>query len=344
MIDVAIIGSGIIGLACARAIAKSGRRVVVFDPAPERAAARVAAGMLSPWSDHPDDVSSLEMRERALSLYPAWIASIEEETGTPLDFAVCGTILLDDADGSVRAGLRKIGDRAGVRPISQAEILAASPDIGVDASANGGFHVPAEGYVDPRMLLEALRARQAYGIEFRDEAVRAIEPETGPARCVVTSTGKTEARHVVNATGAWAAALATGDRVRPIRGEIVVLKPPRGKPRAGRVVIRAGSTYIVPRQDATVVVGGTTADVGFDARATAGGIDRILLGAFAVVPALREWGVQEVRAGLRPFLDGGPCIGRDPERAGLVHAIGMNRHGILLAPFAAERVLEEIEG
>ncbi len=349
MIDVAIIGSGIVGLACARALAGRGLSVALFDAAPERAATRVAAGMLGPWAELPDEASSLEMRERALSLYPAWIESIAEEAGSRPDFETCGTVVIDDGTGS--AGTRSILERAPrARRVTESEIRDIAPEVNGEAAARGGVQIPTEGYVDPRTVIDALWRALEDRVAFRVEEVRAVHFDEGRTRGVVTATGVTEARHVVNATGAWAASLAPAYKIRPIRGELVVLAPPGGRQgmesprRRTGCVLRSRSSYIVPRRDGTVTVGGTSNDVGFDARVTAGGVEGILRRAFEIVPSLQEWEVIEVRAGLRPFLDGGPYVGKDPERAGLVHAIGMHRHGILLAPFVAERVLQEIEG
>lgn len=46
--DVAVVGGGVIGLACAWRLAQRGASVTIFDPAPGAGASHAAAGMLAP--------------------------------------------------------------------------------------------------------------------------------------------------------------------------------------------------------------------------------------------------------------------------------------------------------
>ena len=56
-VDVAVIGGGAVGAACARAAALRGLEVAIFEPGPDPAAASPAsAGMLAPQSEAGDDV------------------------------------------------------------------------------------------------------------------------------------------------------------------------------------------------------------------------------------------------------------------------------------------------
>jgi thiazole synthase len=386
MKDIVIIGGGLIGLACARELAMTGRSVVVFDPAPERAASNVAAGMLSPWAEPVDDPEVLQMRERALSLYPDWVGSLEGETGFRPDFARSGTVYL----GEMPEPHREV---PGAHALSPAELREATPGLVAERAAEGGVAIDGEGYVDPRTLMEALRAScLRLGVRFRREAVldllvdwddRAVAHERrnrasgsgavrgsirGIVRGIVIPSGEIKTATVVNAAGAWAGRWILNDAsatdrvaaplssdagvIRPMRGELVVLAPYVGTsssvrmsnvPFASRPVIQSRSGYLVPRRDGSFVAGGTTADTGFNADASAAGVQSILAWAGATFPLLREWRVQEIRAGLRPYRAQGPLIGRDSRRAGLIHATGLNRHGILLAPHVAGRVLQEID-
>jgi Glycine/D-amino acid oxidases (deaminating) len=63
------------------------------------------------------------------------------------------------------------------------------------------------------------------------------------------------------------------------------------------------------------------------------------------VPALREATVVAHWAGLRPMTpDGLPILGADPDHPQLLYACGYSRNGILLAPWAAERLAELLVG
>ncbi|MGH7700193.1 MAG: FAD-dependent oxidoreductase, partial [Gemmatimonadales bacterium] len=57
-VDVAVVGGGAIGAACARAAARRGLHVAVFEPGPDRAAASPAsAGMLAAQIEPPEDAT-----------------------------------------------------------------------------------------------------------------------------------------------------------------------------------------------------------------------------------------------------------------------------------------------
>src|SRR4051812_31191688 len=77
--DIAIIGGGVIGAACARAAALRGLRVTLFEPGPDPAAASPAsAGMLAAQVESPDGNGSLSLRAR--DGYTALAAALLETT------------------------------------------------------------------------------------------------------------------------------------------------------------------------------------------------------------------------------------------------------------------------
>ena len=76
--DVAVVGGGAIGLACAREAARRGARAVVFD-AGEPGAWHVAAGMLAPVSEADfGERSLLELGLESARLYPGFVAALED--------------------------------------------------------------------------------------------------------------------------------------------------------------------------------------------------------------------------------------------------------------------------
>jgi glycine oxidase len=140
----------------------------------------------------------------------------------------------------------------------------------------------------------------------------------------------------VNAAGAWASQVeprADGLPVRPVRGQMVLLA---GPDQAFRHAIYAHDVYVVPRRDGRVLVGSTYEEVGFDKRVTADAVGRMLTRALRLAPALADATFREAWAGLRPGTpDRLPILGPDPRFAGLYHASGHYRSGILLAPATA---------
>jgi glycine oxidase len=95
----------------------------------------------------------------------------------------------------------------------------------------------------------------------------------------------------------------------------------------------------VPWRDATLLVGATVEDVGFDERTTVSGVQELMTAVRGLLPAAGDATFVEARAGLRPATSGGvPIIGRSPEHPAIVYATGHYRNGILLAPLTAQLV------
>ena len=149
--------------------------------------------------------------------------------------------------------------------------------------------------------LRSSTARRRLGATFSTARVTGLEPAGGATR-VATEAGTIEADAVVLAAGSWLSELPTSIdspllptsidsphqppatvRIRPIRGQLLHLKS--CAPIASRVLWGPGC-YIVPRQDGTVLVGATVEDVGFDERATLGGVRALVDAASALAPGL----------------------------------------------------------
>lgn len=344
--DAVVIGGGIAGLSCAHALAGAGLTVTVFEMAPERGASWAAAGMLSPWAESPHGLDTCDLRERALAAYPDWAARLVDETGLALDVVRCGSLVVTESDDEQSAPERLSGvaSRApGFRSLAPGEARAEAPLLGVETGE--AVLLPEESYADPqtimRALLEACRRR---GVAVREEPVLRLIVEGERAAGVSAPSGDVYAGVVLDAAGAWAGPFLRDREVRPIRGQLVALRPAGSHAlRPGRM-IQSSRGYIVPRKDGSVVIGGTSEDVGFDAGVTAEGIARILSWALRTAPSLREWHVGEVWSGFRPFRPKGIVAGPDEEIRDLFHATGQFRHGILLAPTIAERIREAIVG
>jgi glycine oxidase len=85
--------------------------------------------------------------------------------------------------------------------------------------------------------------------------------------------------------------------------------------------------------------------VGFDARATAAGVEGLLAAARALLPAAAEARFLGASAGLRPDTpDHLPLVGPWPDAPGLVLAAGHYRNGVLLAPLTGQLVADGVLG
>jgi len=353
--DVAVVGGGVIGLACAWRLAGAGASVVVLErEEPGAGASRVAAGMLAPVgeSDFGED-RLLDQTLAAAEAYPAFVAELESVSGLETGYARCGAlhVALDRDEAAELRRRHELHRRLGLEAEWLGPRACRRLEPGLAPSFNGGVHVPGEAVVDPRALVAALRvaAREA-GVEVRagvEVAGAVLEGDR------ITGLRMTEGEEIgcgnaVLAAGAWsgAAELLPAEArppVRPVKGQILELRGPAGEPVCERIM-GSERVYVVPRGDGRVIVGATVEEMGFDTRVTAGGVHELLREAYRLLPDVAELELVEATAGLRPGTpDNLPLVGPGAVD-GLVLATGHFRNGILLAPLAAEAVVAAVTG
>ncbi len=373
--DAVFVGGGVIGLACAWRGARAGARVVVLERAePPAGATNVAAGMLAPVGELTfGERELLKMTMASAELWPEFVAGVEAATGAETGYARHGALHVA-LDGDEAAELRRrhdlqleLGLAAEWLPPRRCRAL----EPGLTPSFHGGVFAAGEASVDPRALARALVAALASeGVEVRTgtevvdgiwDGERLVGVRTAPASAAPPnfcnpegdkSWGDVEevrAEAVVLCNGAWAGQTpwlpeAARPPVRPVKGEVVELRPRGGEgPPAGRIVC-SERVYLVPRPDGRLIVGATETELGFDTAVTAGGVHELLREAYRVLPDVAEMEMGGMIAGLRPGTpDNLPIVGRGAVD-GLVLATGHYRNGIHLAPLTADAVAAILAG
>ena len=348
MTDVAIIGAGITGLACAYRIASLGARVVVLERhagAPD-AASRAAAGMLSAQLERHelDSMASLckDSRDRHLTLIP----EIERETGIDVDHRAIGAlrVAFDDDDEAELDTLFVEQRRRGwaAERVDATAARRLEPFLG---EVRGALWLPDERVVDPPRLVEALTdACHRRGVVFVEGTeVRGMHALTADLRKLEFTNGEfLEAREVVVAGGAWSAALSgTGIEglVRPIRGQMLELRHTK----VPRALLEGPGGYLSPRSDGRVLVGSTLEDVGFERAVTAGAASRLMSAGLRMAPELAQALLSNHWCGFRAATsDKLPLLGRTS--TGVIAATGQYRNGILLAAATADAVAALVAG
>ncbi|MBA8847441.1 glycine oxidase ThiO [Microcella alkalica] len=372
-VDVAVVGAGVIGLAIAWSLARAGRAVCVIDPDPAGGATFAAAGMLAPVSEfHYREENLLELMLASAALYPAFLGALSE-VGCSTGYRASETIVvgIDSADRQSLADLHDAQQRNGllVEPITLREARSREPMLSPGVSC--AYRVRHDHHLDPRLLaaglLKALTsiAEQAGlpGGVVRQRAAGLIHAEVEDDDSMVVGVELVDgtrimATEVVVANGLSAPGLvglppSLALSMRPVHGEILRLSVgERLHPlitSTVRGLVRGEPVYLVPRDDGTIVVGATQREDD-SARVSAGGVYRLLRDAQEIVPAVAELDLIEVTARARPGTpDNAPLLGRvamsgGAHVAGLVIATGFFRHGVLLAPIAAEICCGLIEG
>jgi glycine oxidase len=333
---VAVIGGGVIGLSCAWRAASAGFAVTVHDPAPGSGASRVAGGMLAPLAEAvPGEPEVLALGAASLRRWPGFAAELGIAGADP-GLRTRGTLVVA-LDPSDRVELVRIAEQMSRRGravdvLSGREVRCTEPSLGPQVCR--ALSIPSDLSVDNRALLNALLvACRNAGVGFYLQRCLRLPP----------------ADVVVLAAGAHSAALhpALAHAIRPVKGEILRLRSRPGTlpppSRTVRAIVGGRHSYLVPRDDGSVVLGATQREVGFDTDVTAGGVRELLADAERVLPTIAEYALEETAAGLRPGSpDNLPVIGQlEP---GVLAATGHHRHGILLAPLTADAIVAFLRG
>lgn len=352
--DVVVVGAGAIGLACAWRIAKRGLRVRVLErDEPGAGASGVAAGMLAPvgeasWGEEAALTAALASHER----WAAFAEELEAVAGSSARLLAPGAlhVALDRDEAAELRRRFELMESLGLDAewLSGRRCRALEP--GLAPGAFGGIEAPHEAAVDPRAVVAALgSACEREGVELQTGVeVSGLVLDAGRAAGVETSAGEVHpADAVVLAAGAWSSYEWIPEEarppVRPVKGQILTLRGPAGRPVASRIVVTE-RVYLVPRSDGRLIVGATVEELGFDTRVTAGGVHELLREAYRALPDVAELELERAVAGLRPGTpDNAPVVGPSAIE-GLILATGHYRNGILLAPLTAEAVVAALAG
>ncbi len=343
--DVLVIGGGVVGAACARALSHHGSRVMLLDSGPERRAASLtAAGMLAPQAEAAAQDPMLGWAVRARDLYVELAPILLEETGVDIGIWTGGIMQVAFTEEEVAKAKSEVAwqRQSGFTSewLSPDEVREQAP--GISEEVLGAAFAPEDGSVEPAALLEALlKSAEANGAEIlRDQTVQEILVGGDRAEGVKTATESLYAGAVVVAAGAWSGTIGGMPRpltVEPIRGQIAALNWPADEPRA--IVYGAGG-YVLTRGP-EVTAGSTMEYVGFDCTVTEEGLARVRKAAARIYPSLQGAQVKHSRAGLRPMTpDGMPIVGPDPYVDRLWYATGHGRNGILMAGCTGEVVAQ----
>jgi glycine oxidase len=344
MVDVLIIGGGVIGLSLAWELARRGSHVQLIERGvPGREASWAGAGILpsaSRASSHPYE----RLCRLACDLHPRWAAQLRELTGIDTGYRRCGGWYLGRTYGE-RAALAawvSLGQREGmpIQRIPLEEMPDHEPGLYLGHGQSGKVH---DVYLDadeaqlrnPRHLQALLAACLQAGVDVLPQVeVQDAVAHNGQIVSLQTTRGAMRAGRYCFTAGAWTgkllATLGVGVNVLPIRGQMVLFRC--AQPPIGRIV-NEGSRYLVPRDDGRLLAGSTEEEVGFDKRTTDEGLAALTAFARQLIPALANAEVDRTWAGLRPAsLDGLPYMGRLPGRENAFVAAGHFRSGLYLSP------------
>jgi glycine oxidase len=331
--DVVIIGGGVIGLSLAVELRRGGAVVTVLERSrPGHEASWAAGGMIAHCEAGPHPVFR-QLAKMSAAMYPAFVHTLEDESGMNVDLRREGTIRFFDDDDVRPAEEGKV--------ISPEELRELEPEVTYSAPAR----LLPELCVDPRHLVDALLKTALHlGVNIASGAeVTHLQIEDGRAVGAVTTKSRYAGAAIVNCGGAWAGQFSPVPiPIRPIKGQMLVLVTQQKD--LLRHVIHGNGVYVIPRRDGRLVVGSTLEDVGFDKRVDPETIQSMHQAAAILVPPIGEARLLEDWAGLRPCTpDKLPVIGKTFVEGYFV-ATGHYRDGIMLAPITARLMSQIVKG
>jgi glycine/D-amino acid oxidase-like deaminating enzyme len=345
--DVIVIGAGIVGAACAEALAARGLQVTVIEQDAVGSGATAAGmGHLVTMDDNP---AELALTARSLALWEGYVMPHPERH----EYSRCGTLWIASDEEEMAAAhvkARTLAAQGTYCDILDAAGLAArEPQL--RAGLAGGLLVPDDGLVYPpksaRLLLDCAIAR---GCRLRAGSVHQIT-EHG---VLLADGSHLPAGNVVLAAGALSAALVPELPLRAKKGHLMITDRYPGflqhqLVELGYVKSAHASDgdsvafNLQPRPTGQILIGSSRQFDNTDPQAEPRMMAQMLRRTLDYVPALAELNILRCWTGVRAATpDGLPIIGPDTRRRNLWLATGHEGLGITTSLATAELLVAQM--
>lgn len=204
--DVVVVGGGILGVACARALALEGLRPLVLEARAFGGA--VSGASLAAIGTHMQGVEEYPLLDHAARLW----SDLAEETGNPFEYRRQGKLcyILHEEDTAVGRGWveRESALGAEVSLLAAQEVRELEPEM--TGPLIGATWAPRTATVNPFLGLREMLAlaRRAGARALANTPVTGLDIAGGRVRGVATPRGTVSAPHVLLCTGPWSRRLA----------------------------------------------------------------------------------------------------------------------------------------
>ncbi|MEI6572536.1 MAG: FAD-dependent oxidoreductase [Alphaproteobacteria bacterium] len=313
--NVAIVGSGVMGLTAAHQLALRGASVTIYDRRREagRGCSWWAGGMLALWCEMESAEPLIgDLGLESLAYWREYFPDVINK----------GSLVV--APPRDTPDLKRFAARTSHFDIIDGPRIAAlEPDLA--GRFETGLFFKEEAHLDPRNALSFLQGQlqKDFGVTFKMDAD--VRPEALDASYVFDCRGY-EARDVL-------------PDLRGVKGEMLIVKSTEiSLSRPIRLLHPRIPVYIVPRDDHHFMVGATMIESSDQSRISARSMVELLNATYALHPSFGEAEIIETGTDVRPaFPDNLPRI----RRAGnILRLNGLYRHGYLGAPALARRAAE----
>ena len=350
--DVVIIGAGVVGCSVAFHLTRrGGRRVAIVER--ERmpgtgSTSKANGGIRAQFTTKVNVAMSLRSMEILDALAP--------EIGEPPVYRKAGYLFLTASTERLAAMERAVAFQRSlgvtVDLLDRDDALRLAPFI-EGSDLVGGTFGARDGFIDPGALAGFfLREATLAGVELVCGAgVLAIDRTGAGSFVVTTAAGKRDAGVVVNAAGAWSAAVAAlagiDLPVEPVRRHLLVTGPCSSLPPVIPMTIDADSGILIRREGDRALIAYSNADepAGFVTAFDPSFPERIAEPLERRFPRVAEAGLDLRRswAGLYEVTpDHHAILGEAADVPGFFLATGFSGHGIMHSPAVGEAVAEWI--
>src|SRR5512146_1972656 len=345
--DVIIIGAGSIGAPAAFYLVNAGLKVLVVDSVPSvgQGSNKKAIGGIR--ATH-SDPAKVRLCLRSIEIFKTW----KEIYGDEIEWVQGGYSFVAYREQEQQAlkavAVTQRGLGLNISWLDRQQLLEIVPDLN-PVDLIGGTFSPEDGNASPLLATHAFYAHaHQRGAEFHfNENVTAILTQSGRVSGIRTDRGAYGADVVINAAGAWAAAigqLAGVDiPVKPDSHESAITEAVAHflKPMIVDIRPAPGSSnfYFYQHYTGQIVFCITPNPQiwGFDQNETSDFLPMVARRMVAVMPRLKNIRVRRTWRGLYPMTpDGNPIIGWAKELDGFLLAVGMCGQGFMLGPGVGE--------
>jgi len=350
--EVVIIGGGIVGSSIACHLTAAGcKDVLVIERETAQGKGSTGKSMGGVRAQFSTPVN-IQMSLHSIPFY----ASFDERLGYPAGYRPQGYLfcateekhlayLRTNYEKQIALGLEN------VRLIAADEIRRMFPQLHSDDIMGGSF-CSTDGFVDP---YSAMNGFMAWAVDhgaklWKNAQVTGIQLDAHGVSGVETSRGSVSARKVVNAAGAWAAAIARMVHldlpVEPLRRMLVPTEPFDEFPHTAPMIIdMSNGFHFRPEALGFLLAWNDPEETpGYKTDFESAFIEKVLTRAAARVPIFENLAVNPKRAwaGLYEMTpDHHPILGEAPGVPGFFLANGFSGHGVMHAP-ATGKILADL--
>jgi glycine/D-amino acid oxidase-like deaminating enzyme len=345
-----IVGAGIVGAACARALARDGIRVTILD------AAIIGGGATAAGMGHvmlmDDSPAQLALTRYSLQLWNELVAELPDDC----EHNPCGTLWVAADEEELAAAREKeqtlCAHGIAAELLDARQLAEAEPQLRPGLA--GGLVVPADLVVYPpcvaRWLIDQARAQ---GAQLRLDCKVA---SLGGDHVILADGTRLTAGATVNAAGTAAVHLTPGVPIRPRKGHLAITDRYHGFlhhevielgyiKNASGTASESVAFNVQPRQTGQLLIGSSRQyDVQSDEVETAI-LRRMLCRALDYLPGLARCNVVRAWTGFRASTDDKlPLIGPWPKTVGMYLATGHEGLGITTSLGTAELLADMLVG